>query len=200
MRERAGSAGGTLTAGVAGARFRVRAVLPAGEPAPEAGSGCGVRPSSRRGPVPVAREAHDVAGGRGATVDARAGAAPCLGRLPDLLARLAAAGFAVEQRVRGEPRDLPAGTDLAAYRIAQEALTNAREHGAGAARLTVDHRPDAVEIEVAGLAGSRFRVHAVLPAEAPATAPAGTPAEAPAGTPATAPARTPRPRDEVRPA
>jgi signal transduction histidine kinase len=125
---------------------------------------------------------------RGAGEPAGAGPAPGLGRLPDLVAELAAAGFAVEHRERGEPRELPAVADVAAYRIAHEALTTAHRHGVGAARLTVHHRADAVEIEVAGVTGDDFRVHAVLPAGQP------TPP------PATASERGARPRGRVRPA
>ncbi|MFC7532458.1 sensor histidine kinase [Actinoplanes sp. GCM10030250] len=73
---------------------------------------------------------------------------PGLDQLPDLLTGLAAAGFPVEFRQVGDPGELPAVADLAAYRIAQEALTNAYKHGGGTARLTVRHTPAAVEIEV----------------------------------------------------
>ncbi|WP_229715649.1 sensor histidine kinase [Mangrovihabitans endophyticus] len=74
--------------------------------------------------------------------------APGLSGLPDLIARLEAAGFRVQHRRRGEPRDLPAVTDLAAYRIAQEALTNAHRYGDGVADLLVEYAPGGVVLDV----------------------------------------------------
>ncbi|GID32477.1 ATP-binding protein [Paractinoplanes brasiliensis] len=73
---------------------------------------------------------------------------PGLARLPELLGGLAAAGFTVEFRRFGDDAELPVVADLAAYRIVQEALTNAYKHGDGAARLTVRRTPETVEIEV----------------------------------------------------
>ena len=43
------------------------------------------------------------------------------------------AGLAVNLEIEGEPRDLPPGIDLTAYRIIQEALTNATKYSASAA-------------------------------------------------------------------
>jgi signal transduction histidine kinase len=58
---------------------------------------------------------------------------PRLDELPDLVAQARTAGVPVELRIEGTPRGLPLGLDLSIYRIAQEALTNARKHSAGAA-------------------------------------------------------------------
>jgi len=58
-------------------------------------------------------------------------------------------GLPVEAVVEGTPRPLPPGVDLSAYRIVQEALTNALRHAGGAsARVVVRYEPDAVELEI----------------------------------------------------
>ena len=59
-----------------------------------------------------------------------------LARLEDLVGQAAAAGLDVRIQTEGEPRPLPFGVDVAAYRIVQEALTNVTRH-AGAATATV---------------------------------------------------------------
>ncbi|MGW2480074.1 sensor histidine kinase [Streptomyces sp. NPDC001571] len=60
-----------------------------------------------------------------------------------------AAGNAVDLRAGGEPRPLAAAADHAAYRIVQEALTNAYKHAPGAP-ITVELRyePDSFVVEV----------------------------------------------------
>ena len=82
-------------------------------------------------------------------------------------------GLEVELREEGQRRRLAAGVDLAAYRIVQEALTNARKYAsAPRAEVVVRYAPDAIELEVRnpagalngsgggfGLAGMRERVH-----------------------------------------
>jgi signal transduction histidine kinase len=54
--------------------------------------------------------------------------APGLARIDGLVSRAEAAGLRVRVEVEGAPRPLPAGLDLAAFRIAQEALTNVARH------------------------------------------------------------------------
>ncbi|MET7376568.1 sensor histidine kinase [Micromonospora arida] len=74
---------------------------------------------------------------------------PGLARLPALRDRLAGAGLAVDVRVVGGPREVPAAVDLAAYRVVQEALTNVLRHaGVASAEVTVDYRADEVTVEV----------------------------------------------------
>ena len=75
---------------------------------------------------------------------------PGLARLDELLDAMRASGLPVEAVVEGAPRPLPPGVDLSAYRIVQEALTNALRHAGGAsARVVVRYEPDALELEVA---------------------------------------------------
>jgi signal transduction histidine kinase len=74
---------------------------------------------------------------------------PGLGRLPELVSLTRAAGLAVTTDVAGEPRALPAGVDLAAYRIVQESLTNVARHAGPAAvtvRITYGERDLGIEI------------------------------------------------------
>ncbi|MEV6953128.1 sensor histidine kinase [Streptomyces sp. NPDC051183] len=59
-----------------------------------------------------------------------------IGKLDELVKRVAEAGVPVDVRVTGTAYDLPPGIDLCAYRVVQEALTNVIKH-APAARTTV---------------------------------------------------------------
>jgi signal transduction histidine kinase len=74
---------------------------------------------------------------------------PRLDELPELVAQTEAAGLPVDLRIEGTPRSLPLGVDLSVYRIAQEALTNARKHSAGArVHVLLRYGDDTVELEV----------------------------------------------------
>ena len=74
---------------------------------------------------------------------------PSLSRLGSLVDRIAFAGLPVEVRISGEPRPLPAGIDLTAYRVVQEALTNALKHGDGVkAEVTVRYAEHSLRVEI----------------------------------------------------
>lgn len=97
-----------------------------------------------------------------------------LANLDALLERIRGAGLDVELTIEGEPRPLPAAIDLSAYRIVQEALTNALKHAGHAnVQVRLRYREHGVAIHVAdngpgradavgtggrGLAGMRERV------------------------------------------
>jgi signal transduction histidine kinase len=74
---------------------------------------------------------------------------PGLGDLEALVHDGRAAGLGVSLTVEGAPRQLSPGVDLAAYRIVQEALTNARRHaGPTTARVLVSFGPEILRLEV----------------------------------------------------
>jgi signal transduction histidine kinase len=114
---------------------------------------------------------------------------PTLAELPALIERARASGMDVSCELMGEQRPLHASVDLSAYRIVQEALTNARKHAPGApAAVRLSWGDDALEVRVRdtgpgpsangagghGLVGMRERVrlhggtlHAGSPADGP---------------------------------
>jgi signal transduction histidine kinase len=74
---------------------------------------------------------------------------PSLANLESLATAAREAGLPVEVAVEGQPRPLPAGVDLSAYRIVQEALTNSLKHaGRARASVRVCYGRDALEIRV----------------------------------------------------
>ncbi|MFF3505289.1 sensor histidine kinase [Streptomyces sp. NPDC003247] len=80
---------------------------------------------------------------------------PGVDRIPALVDRVRGTGVSVELTVTGTPSPLPAGADLAAYRVVQEALTNTVRHAAGArVRVALDHTPDALHIDVTCTGGA----------------------------------------------
>ena len=98
--------------------------------------------------------------------------------LPGLVERTRAAGLDVALDVVGDQRPVPAGVDLAAFRIVQEALTNVVRHaGDASARVRLDYGDDQLTVQVdddgtgasvpsrddsgRGIAGMRERVQAL---------------------------------------
>jgi signal transduction histidine kinase len=74
---------------------------------------------------------------------------PALGQLDALVAQVEQAGLPTRLSIAGTPRKLPTSLDLSAYRIVQEALTNALKHaGAAGAEVAIRYRLDALEIEI----------------------------------------------------
>jgi signal transduction histidine kinase len=74
---------------------------------------------------------------------------PGLADLDALLAEVSKAGLGVRLRVEGTPSPLPAGVDLSAYRIVQEALTNVVKHaGPARAQVVVGYGDQEVTVEV----------------------------------------------------
>jgi signal transduction histidine kinase len=74
---------------------------------------------------------------------------PGLSDLDSLLVEVAKAGLGVRLRVEGKPSPLPAGIDLSAYRIVQEALTNVVKHaGPARAQVTIRYHDQEVMVEV----------------------------------------------------
>jgi signal transduction histidine kinase len=74
---------------------------------------------------------------------------PGLARLNELVDTARAAGTEVRLTLQGDVAPLQSGVDLCAYRILQEALTNARRHAPGAAvDVELTYGPDALRLRV----------------------------------------------------
>ena len=102
----------------------------------------------------------------------RVEAQPGLAALDTLVAQHPLAGLAIKVVREGDRRPLAATTDQAAYRILQEALTNAARHGTGRAEVKVRYGKEELELTVRnpmtpgstpkdghGLIGMRERAH-----------------------------------------
>ena len=89
--------------------------------------------------------------GEGGVTEDREVAAPQPGleSVEELVERVRQAGLAVELRREGRAGSLPAGLDLSAFRIVQEALTNTLRHAAASSATVVLRYLDrTLEVEV----------------------------------------------------
>lgn len=75
---------------------------------------------------------------------------PDVAAIPALVEDVRGSGLDVDLIVEGEPQPMPAGPQLAAYRIVQESLTNVLKHAGPASRAWVrlQWRPDGLELSV----------------------------------------------------
>ncbi|WP_104164487.1 sensor histidine kinase [Cryobacterium sp. N22] len=81
-----------------------------------------------------------------------------LADLEPLLIDFERSGLRVEHRLAGTPRPLPGAVDMVAFRVVQEALTNAHKHGADHwALLHLDYRPEGLEITVTNTVAAQPR-------------------------------------------
>lgn len=77
-------------------------------------------------------------------------AQPGIRHLERLVGRFAAAGLAVDLVVSGDVRPLPAAAERCAYRVLQEALTNALKHSTSArAEVSIHYASGCLQVDVA---------------------------------------------------
>ena len=76
------------------------------------------------------------------------GPQPGVAQIDGLLEQVRATGLDAALSIRGQQRPLPAGTELATYRIVQEATTNALKHAVGATTLAVALEYDADDLRI----------------------------------------------------
>jgi signal transduction histidine kinase len=151
---------GEVEAGLAGADIGARfgAGASGGTDSVEFSSGK-FRAARTGSPVETGRGSAGVVAGGSAGVSSGAGRrrgpqaplapAPGLADLDRLIARTGGVGIHVDVQRLGCPREIPAGVDLSAYRIVQEALTNVVKHAStDACRVVVDYGEDVLSIEV----------------------------------------------------
>ncbi|MEV8400375.1 sensor histidine kinase [Streptomyces niveus] len=80
---------------------------------------------------------------------------PGLDQLAALAGRVRDTGVPVALTVTGQPRPLPAGVELTAYRVVQEALTNMVKHAVGAsAAVTVTYDSGHLRVDVTNTGGA----------------------------------------------
>jgi signal transduction histidine kinase len=87
--------------------------------------------------------------------------APGVDDVPELIRRTLDDGVEVRMEILGDrPERVPEPVSLAAYRIVQESLTNARRHAAGArVEVTLGFRPDRLTVAIENRAGAIQRLN-----------------------------------------
>jgi signal transduction histidine kinase len=74
---------------------------------------------------------------------------PTLGELESLIGRARSAGLTVNVQVRGRSREVAPDVDVVAFRVVQEALTNAIKHaGPVEAQVVISYGEQALELEI----------------------------------------------------
>jgi signal transduction histidine kinase len=76
---------------------------------------------------------------------------PNFSTIDDLVSSFSDTGFCVDYRVHGQPGTIPTATGLVAYRVVQEALTNASKYGNEGAEVDVTFGHDSLRIVVVNL-------------------------------------------------
>ncbi len=124
------------------------ALLP-GRPAEAAGAVDIIGQTAREALTELRRLLGVLRGPADVSVRAATAPAPSISALDEVLGPVRKAGVQVSLHVEGRPSKLPAGVDLTAYRIVQEALTNIVKHsGADEAAVTVRYEPGYVTVSV----------------------------------------------------
>jgi signal transduction histidine kinase len=128
------------------------AALAAASGAPDAGTAPGAPGAPGAPAAPAAPGVEGaLAGPADPVTSAPLSPAPGLASLGRLIERTQGAGVKVSLECSGQIRAAPAGVDLSAYRIVQEALTNVVKHAGGGAScvISLDYGTDALDIRVA---------------------------------------------------
>jgi signal transduction histidine kinase len=130
-----------LAGGAAGWSSASAAGLGTADAAPASGDGVPADAASggvgSQGGCDAAGPLAEITPGYGRGGSAPLAPAPGLANLDRLIKRTGSAGVRVSLEVYGNARPMPAGLDLSAYRIVQEALTNVVKHAGSGARCTV---------------------------------------------------------------
>ena len=73
---------------------------------------------------------------------------PGLAAIDELVATVAAAGLVVRRTTTGRPRPMDQASELTAFRVVQESLTNATRYGTGTADLMIEYGGSALRVTV----------------------------------------------------